>query len=82
MFINMKQSSLYAYLWSIFGGSQVMKQRIKKHQRSIQMDRRRDRMKTILQNKTIMNPLLKKRFVSEDKVATEPLRNMLTNKFL
>ena len=46
------------------------------------MDRRRDRMKTILQNKTIMNPLLKKRFVCADKVATEPLRNMLTNKFL
>jgi len=46
------------------------------------MDRKRDRMKTILQNKTIINPCLKKRFISADKVATEPVRNMLSNKFL
>jgi len=69
-------------MWSIFGGSQVMRQRIKKLQHSIQMDRKRDRMKTILQNKTIMNPLLKKRAVSIDKVSTTPVRNKLTNKFL
>ena len=56
--------------------------RIRKNQRSIQMDRKRDRMKTILQNKLIMNPILKKRTISADRVDTTPIRNTLTNKFL
>ena len=74
--------SLYAYLWTVFGGAGVMKQRLKKMQPSIQMDRKRDRMKTVLQNKTIINPLLKKRFVEVDKCATQPVRSKSTNKFL
>ena len=75
--------SLYAYLWTVFGGAGVMKQRLKKLQPSIQMDRKRDRMKTILQNKTIINPLLKKRFVEFDKCSTLPVRSKSsTNKLL
>ena len=74
--------SLYAYLWTVFGGRGVLMERLKKMQPSIQMDRKRDRMKTILQNKTIINPLLKKRFVEMDKCATRPVRSKSTNKFL
>ena len=59
-----------------------MKNRLRKKQHSIQMDRKRDRMKTILQNKVIMNPILKKRTILADKVDTEPVRNTLSNKFL
>jgi hypothetical protein len=74
--------SLYAYLWTVFGGSGVYKHRLKKLQPSIQMDRKRDRMKTVILDKQIMNPLLKKRIVEFDKCSTRPVRSNVTNKLL
>ena len=74
--------SLYSYLWTVFGGTGVLKQRLKKLQPSIQLDRKRDRMKTVILDKQIMNPILKKRTVHSDKCATTPIRSNSTNKLL
>ena len=74
--------SLYSYLWTVFGGTGVLKQRLKKLQPSIQLDRKRDRMKTVILDKQIMNPILKKRTVHFDKCATNPIRSNSTNKLL
>ena len=74
--------SLYAYLWTVFGGEAVLAQRLKKLQPSIQMDRKRDRMKTVVLDKRIMNPILKKRWVDFDKCTTYPVRSLSSNKLL
>lgn len=40
----------------------------------IQMNRTRDRMQTTVMRKKVINPVLTKRVVSQDKISTEPLR--------
>ncbi|CAG5087398.1 Oidioi.mRNA.OKI2018_I69.PAR.g11535.t1.cds [Oikopleura dioica] len=72
--------SLYAYMWSVFGCD--MRNRLEKPITSFQMDRKRNRMKTTTMQKRIMNPLLKKRHVCDDRISTLPLFNSVTNQFL
>lgn len=54
--------------------------KIKKNVPVIQMDRKRDRMRTFVMNRTVFNTVLKKRIVDNDKISTSPL--MLDNEFV
>jgi len=63
--------SLYEYLAALFGVDYDKK--IKKNVPVIQMDRKRDRMRTFVMNRTVFNTVLKKRTVADDKISTSPL---------
>jgi len=71
LFINLF-SSFYEYLAATFGRD--YNRRVEKDVATIQMNRKRDRMQTTVMRKKVINPLLTKRFVLDDKVTTEPLR--------
>jgi hypothetical protein len=64
--------SFYEYLAATFGKD--YNQRIEKEVGHIQMNRKRDRMQTSKMRKKVINPILTKRFVCDDKISTEPLR--------
>ncbi|CAG5104569.1 Oidioi.mRNA.OKI2018_I69.chr1.g1345.t1.cds [Oikopleura dioica] len=64
--------SFYEYLIAIFGSD--YNQRIKKSIPQIQLDRKRERMKTWVMHKKVINPILSKRIICDDKVSTLPLR--------
>lgn len=64
--------SFYEYLVSVFGVN--YEQRIKKKIPQIQWDIKRDRMKTWVFDKKVINPILSKRIICQDKIGTLPLR--------
>jgi hypothetical protein len=64
--------SFYEYLIAIFGTN--YDNRIMKKIPQIQLDRKRDRMKTWTMLKKVINPILSKRLISDDKITTFPLR--------
>ncbi|CAG5106265.1 Oidioi.mRNA.OKI2018_I69.chr1.g2763.t1.cds [Oikopleura dioica] len=63
--------SFYEYLISIFGSA---KKRVTKNVPQIQMDRKRDQMKTWTMERKVINPILTKRIISKDRISTTPLR--------
>jgi hypothetical protein len=64
--------SFYEYLAATFGKD--YNQRVEKEIGHIQMNRKRDRMETTRMRKKVINPVLTKRYVCDDKITTEPLR--------
>jgi len=64
--------SFYEYLVSVFGTD--FNKRVKKKVPQIQWDRTRDQMKTWVFDRKVINPILSKRIIADDKITTLPLR--------
>jgi peptide subunit release factor 1 (eRF1) len=73
MYFQKCVTRFYEYLAAVFGRD--YNQRIEKNIGNIQMNRKRDRMETLMTRKKVINPILTKRYVCDDKISTEPLRH-------